>query len=194
MIIGLTGGIGTGKSTVARLLNMLGAAVFESDVAAKSAYFFPELKPKIIALLGEQAYLSDASLNRAYIAKSVYADDLLLKKLNAILHPAVRQCMQNFVVNHPNQLIVKESALLYETGLEKEVDKVIVVDAPEEIRIQRSRKRDSISELEVRQRMAKQWSQAEKKQRADFILINDEKQPLIPQVLHLYSLLTNHVP
>lgn len=194
MIIGLTGGIGSGKSTVARLFEMLGAAIFESDRAAKLVYFLPEVKVKVLALLGQDAYLPDSTLNRPYIADRVYSDKSLLLALNAIIHPAVAGLMTEFVTQHPGKLIVKESALLYETGLEKGVDKVIVVDAPEDLRIKRSMLRDHLSEAEVRKRMANQWLQAEKLKRAHFIILNDEMEPVIPQVLKIYDqLVAGHV-
>jgi dephospho-CoA kinase len=191
MIVGLTGGIGSGKSTVARVLEILGAAVFDSDAVAKELYFVPAIKSAVISLIGPGAYLSDKQLNRPFIAKAVFENASLLTALNGILHPAVYLAMQSFVSAHRGQLIVKESALLFEAGIEKQVDKIIVVCAPETLRIQRVLRRDQLSEREIRARMASQWPSSEKIKLADFIINNDEIQPLIPQVLSVYASLTS---
>lgn len=191
MIVGLTGGIGSGKSTVARVLEILGAAVFDSDTVAKELYFVPSIKSAVISLIGPAAYLSDKKLNRPFIAKVVFEQPSVLTALNAILHPAVYRAMQAFVSAHRGQLIVKESALLFEAGLEKQVDKIIVVCAPETVRIQRVLLRDQLSEREIRARMAAQWPPSEIIKKADFIINNDDIQPLIPQVLSIYAQLTS---
>ncbi len=191
MIVGLTGGIGSGKSTVARVLEILGAAVFDSDAVAKELYFVPAIKSAVISLIGPEAYLSDKQLNRPFIAKAVFENASLLTALNGILHPAVYLAMQSFVSAHRGQLIVKESALLFEAGIEKQVDKIIVVCAPETLRIQRVLRRDQLSEREIRARMASQWPSSEKIKQADFVINNDEIQPLIPQVLSVYASLTS---
>lgn len=194
MIVGLTGGIGSGKSTVARLLELFGAAVFDSDTVAKKIYFFPEIKTKIIQLLGPDAYISDTQLNRPFIAAAVFANEVLLNQLNAIIHPAVGEAMKKFVSAHAGQLIVKETALLFETGLDKQVDKILLVTAPDAIRINRVMLRDKVTEKEVRLRMEKQFPQTENVKRADFIIHNDEEQLLIPQVLPIYTaLIQGHV-
>lgn len=191
MIVGLTGGIGSGKSTVAKILEILGAAVFDSDTVAKELYFVPSIKSAVISLIGPEAYLSDKQLNRPFISKVVFEQPTVLTALNAILHPAVYHAMQAFVSAHRGQLIVKESALLFEAGLEKQVDKVIVVCAPETVRIQRVQLRDQLSVMEIRARMAAQWPPSETIKQADFIIKNDDVQPLIPQVLSLYAKLTS---
>jgi dephospho-CoA kinase len=190
MIVGLTGGIGSGKSTVARIFQLLGAAVFDSDAAAKAAYLLPLVKPRVLALLGLPAYSTDGSINRQFISETVFQNPSLLKELNDILHPAVQQQMQEFVNTHRGKLIVKESALLFEAGLQDQVDKIIVVDAPELLRIQRTMKRDALSEIAVKSRMQSQWPVAEKLKKADFVIVNDDTRPVIPQVLAIYTALT----
>lgn len=191
MILGLTGGIGSGKSTVARLFELMGAVVFNSDEVAKQCYFFPDVKEKVIALLGSQAYVSEQELNKGLIANLVFNNSELLKQLNAIIHPAVNKVMKSFEAAHQHKLIVKETALLFEAGLQNEVDKILVVIAPDELRIQRCMQRDKQSREQVLQRMAAQMKQEEKAAKADFIIHNNESLSLIKQVDTLYKQVNN---
>lgn len=189
MVVGLTGGIGSGKSTVARLFEMLGCLVFESDVVAKEIYFEKEIKPKIISLLGEQAYLSQNSIDKAYISSRIFTSPDLLKQLNCIIHPAVIQKSRDFIQDHPGKIILKETALLFETGLDKEMDKIILVAAEDSIRIKRTMQRDGLTRDEVLQKIKNQSSQEENMAKSDFIIHNDEKELVIPQVLNIYNTL-----
>src|SRR5687768_11657999 len=127
MIAGLTGGIGSGKSTVSKLFELLGCAVFYSDEVAKEVYFDPEVKLKVTGLLGAGSYTSDTRINKAYISSKIFSDTTLLRTLNAIIHPAVIARTKLFKQQNPGKIIIKETALLFEVHLEKEVDKVIVV-------------------------------------------------------------------
>lgn len=190
MTIGLTGGIGSGKSAVARIFELLGAAVFDSDAEAKRCYYIPQVKEKIIHLLGADAYSSTNKIDRNYIANLIFANQELLHKINAIIHPAVKDRMLSFELQHHNQLIVKESALLFEAQLENTVDKTVVVTAPLDLRIKRSMKRDGVSRTQVEDRIAKQLSQEEKIKRSDFVLDNSEQVLLLPQVIALFQTLT----
>src|SRR6218665_147741 len=117
MILGLTGGIGSGKSTVAMLLEVLGCAVFYSDQAAKEIYFDDAVKARVTELLGKETYLSATAINKPYIGSKIFNDPGLMQALNAILHPAVGEAFQAFVKKNQGRLIVKESALLFEAGL-----------------------------------------------------------------------------
>ena len=190
MTIGLTGGIGSGKSTVARIFELLGAAVFDSDAQAKQCYYIPQVKEKIICLLGADAYSSNGKINRNYISNLIFANQELLQKINAIIHPAVKERMLSFELLHHNKLIVKESALLFEAQLEQTVDKIVVVTAPLELRITRTIQRDGVSRTQVEDRIAKQLSQEEKIKKADFVIDNSEHILLIPQIIALYQTLT----
>jgi dephospho-CoA kinase len=190
MIVGLTGGIGSGKSIVARLLEVLGCAVFHSDLAAKEVYFDPDVKAKVTGLLGKESYLSDTVINKANISSKIFNDTALLQALNAILHPAVNEAFKVFVQQHPGRLIVKESALLFEARLQSQVDKILVVAAPDELRIQRVMKRDGLSREEVLKKIKSQLSQEEKIRQADLVIHNDEKELLIPRVLDIYKTLS----
>ncbi len=191
MILGLTGGIGSGKSTVARVFELMGAAVFNSDEAAKQAYFIPQIKEKVIQLLGPEAYTSPHELNRAYIASLVFENKALLQQLNVIIHPAVKEAMKRFENANPNTLLVKETALLFEAGLQNEVDKILVVVAPDELRIQRCMQRDKQNREQVLARMAAQIRQEEKAAKADFVIYNDESQSVLKQVELVYKRLNN---
>jgi dephospho-CoA kinase len=187
MVVGLTGGIGSGKSTVAKLLELLGAKVFNSDDNAKNQYFVPEIKQKVIDLLGKECYQADGTLDRKYISGKIFSDTSLLQKLNAIIHPAVGRDFSAFAAAHKGKLIIKESALLFELGLEKELDKVILVTSPLELRIERVMKRDNLTREEVLNKVKSQLSESEKLKLTDLIITNDEKEFIIPQTLAIYK-------
>jgi dephospho-CoA kinase len=191
MVVGLTGGIGTGKSTVAKLFELLGAKVFNSDDNAKEQYFVPGIKQQVVALLGNECYAADGSLNRKYISGRIFSDTTLLQKLNSIIHPAVGNDFRNFVNSNPDKLIIKESALLFEVGLDKELDKIILVTSPLELRIERVMKRDSLTREEVMSKIKSQMSETEKLKLAKWVITNDEKEFLIPQTLKIFNEL-NH--
>jgi dephospho-CoA kinase len=183
MILGLTGGIGSGKSTVARLFEILGYAVFNSDVVAKQVYFDDAIKQQVIALLGKEAYLTSQSLNKQYISTKIFSNTELLHKLNAIIHPAVKNRMVDFVEANKQKTVVKETALLFEVGLNKEVDKIILVASDDELRIARVMARDGLTRDEVLKKIKSQLPQEEKIKRADYIIYNNEQLSLIEQVL-----------
>jgi len=191
MIVGLTGGIGTGKTMVAKLFSMFGAKVFNSDESAKLLYFDPLIKEKIIALLGKDCYTSDTTLNKKYISDKVFSDTALLQKLNAIIHPAVVNDFKKFAAKYPNELIIKESAILFETGLYKGLDKTILVSSPIELRLKRVMERDGLSEQEVKNRIKSQLSEEEKLKLADFVINNNERDFLITQTLTIFNELTH---
>jgi len=191
MIVGLTGGIGTGKSTVAKLFELLGARIFNSDENAKEQYFVPEIKKQVIELLGEECYVDVKTLDRKFISNKIFSDTSLLKKLNAIIHPAVLKDFKFFANENPGKLIVKESALLFELGLDKELDKVILVTSPIELRIARVMKRDELSREEILNKIKSQMSEDEKVKLTDLIIKNDEKEFLITQTLQIFNKLNN---
>lgn len=191
MIIGLTGGIGTGKTMVAKLFAMFGAKVFNSDENAKLVYFIPEIKEKIIALLGNDCYLDHKTLNKKYISDKIFSDTQLLQKVNAIIHPAVLNDFRRFIDKYPNDLIIKESAILFETGLYKDLDKTILVTSPMNLRLKRVMERDGLSEQEVRNRIKSQLSEDEKIKLADLVINNNEHDFLITQTLAIFNELTN---
>jgi dephospho-CoA kinase len=186
MIVGLTGGIGSGKSTVARLLEMLGCVIFNSDEVAKEVYFDDDVRSRVITLLGHDAYQDD-KLNRHYISSRIFGDTLLLHQLNAIIHPVVMNTFIEFVKRHKDKIIVKESALLFEAKLSAGLDKIIVVVADDELRIKRVMRRENISRDDVLKRIKSQLPQEEKIKKADFVIRNNEQEFLITQVLDIHK-------
>ncbi|MBC7696656.1 MAG: dephospho-CoA kinase [Burkholderiales bacterium] len=186
MIIGLTGGIGSGKTTVAKLFETLGCAIYNSDERAKGLYFEPVIKQSIIHLLGNEAYLNDKEINRNYISKKIFADSNLLYQLNNIIHPAVKDDFINFQNRFPSEkLIIKESALLFEAEIYKELEYTILVTAPLEVKIERVMKRNSVLKEDVEKRMLTQWPDEQKIPLANFIIANDGRTALIPQVISI---------
>jgi dephospho-CoA kinase len=191
MIAGLTGGIGSGKSTVARLFEVLGCAVFNSDEAAREAYHVSGIREKIESLLGPGAYLEGQAIDRKFISNRVFTDNTLLLKLNSVIHPVVGEMFHAFKTKNKGKIIIKESALLYEANVTAGLDKIIVVAAPDEIRIQRVMRRDGASLEEVKARLASQLPQNEKTGKADFVIHNDDAQLIIPQVNRIFTLLAH---
>ena len=192
MIVGLTGGIGSGKTTVAKLFEIMNCIIYNSDERAKEIYFKPQVKASVIELLGEQAYSSNNTLNKDYIAKAVFSNSELLQKLNAIIHPAVKQDFEEFVAKqNPTQIILKETALLFEADIYKQVDFSILVTAPTELRIKRVKKRNSITEDEIKNRINAQWSDEQKIPLANFVIYNNDKEALIPQVITILNSIKN---
>ena len=186
--IGITGGIGSGKTTVCKIFSTLGIPVYNADDRAK--YLMTnnlEIIDKLKQLFGEAAYLPDGNLNRQHIAQIAFNDPTILQQLNAIVHPAVYEdglAWQAAQKNVPYTL--KEAALLFESGSYLALDKIITVFAPKEIRLQRVVARDKTDPAEVIARMNKQMEDTKKIQLADFVIFNDGKHALIPQVHRLH--------
>lgn len=188
--IGITGGIGTGKSTIARIFEILGIPVFYADPAAKAVMNEDEeLRQRIIDAFGKQAYSEGRTLNRKFIAEIVFNDDKKLQKLSSLVHPAVFKAFDIWAeAQQGAPYLMKEAALLFESGSYKKFDYTILVKSPEALRIQRVMQRDNVSEEQVKLRIQRQLTDEEKEGLADFILVNDEQQLLIPQVLELHRL------
>ena len=191
MVIGLTGGIGSGKSTVARLFEIMGCAVFYSDDAAKEIYFDKDVKQKVKALLGNTAYLSETAIDKKYISSKIFSNTTLLHQLNAIIHPAVIKQFEVFKNVNKDKLVIKETALLFEARLEAQVEKIVFVAAKDELRIKRVMERDKLTREEVLRKIKAQMPQEEKISRSDFVINNNENEFLITQVLTIYNKLTN---
>ncbi|MGE0567044.1 MAG: dephospho-CoA kinase [Bacteroidia bacterium] len=190
MIVGLTGGIGSGKSVVAKVFETLGAKIFNSDNKAKEAYADPYIKRKVIDLLGEKSY-KNGKLNKSHISEVIFSDEELRLKLNGIIHPFVGDAFKSFVEKNRNSLVIKESALLVELKLHNELDKLIVVTSPLSLRIERIMKRDGLSKEAVINKINAQSTDEQKSTVADYVIINDEEQAIIPQVLKIYQELTD---
>ncbi|MDP9080585.1 MAG: dephospho-CoA kinase [Bacteroidota bacterium] len=188
--IGLTGNIGSGKTTVSKVFELLGIPVFYADDAAKKVMVNdPILIEAIKATFGKSSYFEDGSLNRKYIANVVFNDADELIKLNALVHPATFRAFDEWVmtVNNDAPYVLKEAALLFESDSYKMCDYSIMVQSPLGTRIQRVMKRDNLTRAEVEGRNAKQFTEERKSGLADYIIINDEVQLVIPQVLKLHD-------
>jgi len=189
--IGLTGGIGSGKSTVAETFAQLGIAIYLSDDRAKALMVNnEELKSAIISLFGEESYKS-GQLNRSYIATKVFSDKMELEKLNALVHPELKKDFDLWCVDQTSPYIIKEAAILFESGANRGLDKVILVEAPQELRINRVMNRDKVSYESVLARIDKQWSDERKKSVSDYVVMNDEKCSVLEQVLKVHNELIN---
>ncbi|WP_405265869.1 dephospho-CoA kinase [Cellulophaga sp. Ld12] len=174
MIVGLTGGIGSGKTTVAKMFHVLGVPVYNSDIEAKKLMVSSEvLKVKIKELLGTESY-TDHKLNRTYIADKIFTDPDLLAQLNAIVHPAVKEHFITWVGDQNSDYIIQETAIIFENNSQDKFDKIILVTAPESVRIQRVTSRDTISETKVKERIANQWADDKKAALSDFVINNLE--------------------
>lgn len=185
--IGLTGGIGSGKSVVSKIFETLGIPVFDADTAAKKIMHEDEVvKQKIIETFGADSYMND-QLNRKYIANIVFKDDHQLEVLNAIVHPASIKAGLDWAAKQNAPYVIKEAALMFEAGSGLNLDYIIGVSAPQHLRIQRAMKRDDISREEVLARMSKQIDEYIKMKLCDFVLVNDEQELLLPQVIALHE-------
>lgn len=188
--IGLTGNIGSGKTTVAQVFELLGVPVFYADDEAKKVMVTDRLLMEgIKQTFGRQAYFDDGSLNRKYISGIVFNNKAELEKLNALVHPAVFRAFDSFDQLHEDApYVIREAAILFESGSYKMCDRAIMITAPLEVRIARVMERDGISRADVESREARQLSQEEKLKLANDVIINDGKQLVIPQVIALHEL------
>lgn len=182
--VGLTGGIGSGKTTVSKLIRILGYPVYEADVEAKKIISEDlSVKAKIINLLGEEAY-DGTKYNRLFVAQKVFNDKALLQGLNDIVHPAVAKHFKNWKESHSNsEYVFQEAAILFENGSYLKFDKTILITSPEAIRVKRVMKRDNLSHKEVMARINNQWSDDKKMELADFSIQCDGYHLVIPQLL-----------
>lgn len=188
--IGLTGGIGSGKSTVAKIFEVLGIAVYYADDAAKRLMNEDEnLKQQIIRHFGKEAY-TNGGLDRSHIAKMVFHNKEKLALLNSLTHPAVMHDSEEWLKGQNAPYTIREAALIFESGINKYLDYVIGVSAPEPLRIERTMMRDQVSREEVLKRMENQMAENDKIRLCDFVIYNDEKQLIMPQVLALHKKLS----
>lgn len=187
MIVGITGGIGSGKSTVAHIFNLLGVPVYNSDIRSKELLNKdPELKSRLIKQFGEQIYTA-SGIDRKRFAALIFNDKKLLEISNSIIHPFVKSDFEDWVASQSFAYVVKESAILFETGIYKQLDKTVLVTAPEKLRIKRVVDRDQTPEKVVLERIKNQWVDAKKVPSADFVISNDESQMLLPQILKIHQ-------
>jgi len=185
--VGVTGGIGSGKSSVCKIFECLGVPVFRADDEGRRLLNDDtEIKKRVVDLLGKSILTSD-KLDRKKIAALVFSDEQKLAQLNTIIHPAVRNSFLKWAESQSAGLIIEEAAVMFESGAYKMLDTIAVVAAPEQLRISRVMKRDNTSEAEVMKRMKNQISEEERVKRANHVVLNDGTGMLIPTVLKLHK-------
>ena len=194
--IGVTGGIGSGKSLICKIFRHLGISVYDADRHAKALMTTDGiLVSQVKKEFSDLSYHADGGLNREWLANHVFTDETKLNILNRLVHPRVAIDYEQWVSSRRNEpYVLKEAALLYESGSYRSLDKVIVVSAPEEIREKRVLRRDAHRTVEqFKEIVEKQLPEAEKLKLADYIIVNDDMQLVIPQVLKLHEKITNEL-
>ena len=185
-IIGLTGGIGAGKTTVAKVFKALGIPVFNADEVAKELmHTNPVIKNQLLTTFGERVYLSSGALDKDYLAGIVFKDAYQLELLNAIVHPVTIQAAKDWAATQSAPYVIKEAALLFEAGATDVLTAIIGVASPLNLRIQRVMQRDACSKIEVEQRMRHQISDTIKLKLCDWVIDNNDQDLIIPQVLKI---------
>ncbi|MBV6404892.1 MAG: dephospho-CoA kinase [Flavobacteriales bacterium] len=187
--IGITGGIGSGKSTVGRMFQVLDVPVFEADAEGKRILADdPDVRAAVTAAFGADAY-PQGRLDRHHLAGIIFADPVAREKLNAIVHPAVRTAFGRWAADQEAPYVLMASALLVGSGGARALDGLVLVTAPETLRLQRVMARDDADEHAVRARMAAQLQEEEMRAAADHVIVNDDRRPVIPQVLEVHQAL-----
>lgn len=190
--IGITGGIGSGKSIICKVFEMLGVPVFYADNEAKKMYYHKNVKAILFEKYGNEIYTTDEKLNREKLAQIIFSNPEELKFINSLIHPLVAEVYKQWCEKHKNlPYTIKEAAILFESGAYKEMDKVITVSAPKEIRIKRIIKRDNLTRAQIEERMNNQWTEEERLAKADFVIYNDEEHLVLAQIIDLHQKLIN---
>ncbi|SHJ53266.1 dephospho-CoA kinase [Arenibacter nanhaiticus] len=188
-IVGLTGGIGSGKSTVGAMFQALGVPVYNSDVQAKILMAeSKELQEDIRGLLGAESY-ENGVLNRTFIANKVFKDKELLQALNRIVHPAVRQHFLQWAKKQNAAYVIQEAAIIFENNSVDFYDKIILVTAPKEDRVNRVVKRDQVEAKKVEDRMKNQWPDQKKEEVSDFVIHNTDLEQTLKEVQRVHKIL-----
>lgn len=184
--VAITGNIGSGKSTVSKIFNALGVAVFYADIEARLLYYRKDVKQIIEQHFGNLVFNVANEIDTRKLAEVIFNDSAKLQTINNIIHPLVFEKYEQWLELHKEQVYtLHESAILFENKLESHYDIIINVSAPAELRISRIIQRDAVEREKVEARMAHQWSEVEKNQRSDFVILNDGNQFLIPQVIKI---------
>lgn len=193
MKIGITGGIGSGKSYVCNLLKQRGLPVYNCDDEAKRLMTeSPIIRHQLTALIGENAYRNN-ELNKPVIAEYLFANAENAEKVNGIVHPVVKQDFENWTKEQTTPIVIQECALLFESGFSDTVDVTVEIYAPKEIRLERAMKRDNATQQQVEARMASQMDEEEKRAQANYCIINDGKADLNAQIEELFTQLNNQI-
>jgi len=184
--VGITGGIGSGKSTACKIFRTLGIPVFEADhVARLLMNSDTKIRIQLTNLFGAAVYLPDHTLDRKLLASIVFSNPSLLAQLNEIVHPVVKNAFDEWCKNQESPYILHEAAILFESGFYKMMDKTITVVTNEEERIQRVTKRDGTTFEMVKQRIQNQWTDRQRMNLADFVINNNENELMIPQIIDI---------
>ncbi|MBF6607648.1 MAG: dephospho-CoA kinase [Flavobacterium sp.] len=189
-IIGLTGGIGSGKTTVAKIFQQLGVPVYFADEIGREILDTPEVRNKIAALFGNQILRNDA-VDRTALAQIVFNDADKLRQLNSIVHPAVAAHFQQWVGQQTSGYVIKEAAILFESGSYKNCDEIITVSAPVETRIKRVIQRDNTTRENVLSRMANQWQDRDREKLSNYVILNSGSENLEAKVMEIHKKLNN---
>jgi dephospho-CoA kinase len=185
--VGLTGGIGSGKTTVAKIFAILDVPVYDADASTKNLYETnAELKQALIKNFGEDIY-NEKGLNRSKLSGIVFSDSQKLNLLNQLVHPLTIKNAEEWMQKQLSPYVIKEAALIFESGSASDLDLVIGVQSPKHLRIQRAMERDGVSREEIIHRMQRQIDETIKMKLCDFIIYNDEQQLVIPQVLQIHN-------
>lgn len=193
--VGLTGSIGSGKSTIAGVFRVLGIPVYVSDDEAKKILDRPDIVDLVVNKFGKDVTGPDGLINRKSLATEVFTDGEKLRWLNSVIHPRVREHFSIWIENQSNvPYILQEAAIIYESGFSTFFDKIIVVAAPVEERISRVIKRDTMTRQEVLDRLNKQWPEEKKLEQADYVIFNGDHSQAIPQVLEVHDHLCSISP
>jgi dephospho-CoA kinase len=186
--VGLTGNIGSGKTVVAQVFSKLGVPVFFADTEARKLYNNEEIRIKIKEIFGNKVFSASGQVLTPMLAEIVFQNQELLEQLNRIIHPAVRQYYQDWInQNQSARYTIYEAAILFESGHYLDMDKVICVIAPEEVRIKRVILRDHVSRQDVEKRIANQWPEERKTELSDYVIRNDGSEMVIEQVLAVHG-------
>lgn len=184
--IGITGGIGSGKSTICKVFKLLEIPVFEADVEAKKLLNSNlNIKNGLVRLYGNDIYTENNAINRKKLASIIFNNNIELEKVNALIHPEVRNEFENWFARQEAPYIIHEAAILFESGFYKMMDFTILVTAPENLKIKWVNQRDHSTPDEIKARMEKQWNDEQKKALADLEIKNDNKQLIIPQIIKI---------
>ena len=186
--VGITGGIGSGKTTISQIFHSLGVPVYDSDSRGKELLVSDGgVKEQVLAAFGEEAYQADGSVNKGFLSERVFSDNEALEMLNSIVHPAVRTDLEKWLGQQHSPYVLKEAAILIESGAYKELDEIIVVEADAETRIRRVMARDQVGDDKVKERMNAQLTDEKRRAYATYIIDANEDQLVIPQVLKIHE-------
>lgn len=191
--VGITGGIGSGKTTVSRIFSTYSIPVFYADTEAKKLTNTDEqIRQNLISLFGTDIYLPDQTIDRKKLSSIIFNDKSLLQTVNNIIHPVVREYFISWAEQQNAPFVLHEAAILFESGFAGMMDYNILVISDEKLKIKRLQERDNANEEQIKQRMANQWPDEQKEKLADFIIRNNENELLIPQVLNIIKTIETH--